>query len=128
MKKSDLKTGMIIETRDGNEYVVFINTCQPGFCSDCYRDENGDIALIVNQENYLWTSLNNYDEGLCKNDNNKYGDIVKIYIPSHPYAFMDITYEKSDRKLIWEREPQIKEMTMEDLEKHFGCKIKIVES
>ena len=125
MKKSDLRTGMIVETRSGSEYVVFINTCQPEFCSDNYRDENGDIALIVNQENYLWTSLNNYNEDLCKNDD-KSADIVKVYIPYHPYAFMDITYEKSDRKLIWEREVPIKEMTMKELEEHFGYKVKIV--
>lgn len=127
MKKSDLKTGMIVETRDGSEYVVFINACQPDFCSDNYRDENGNIALIINRENHLWTSLNYFDENLCK-DNGEYADIIRVYVPSHPYAFMDITYEKGDRKLIWEREVPIKEMTMKDLEEHFGCKIKIVES
>jgi hypothetical protein len=33
----------------------------------------------------------------------------------------------SHRPLLWERkEEPVKEMTMEDLEKHFGCKVKIV--
>ena len=128
MKKSDLKTGMIVETRNGREYVVFINTCQPSFCSDRYCDKNGNIALIINRENNLWTSLYNYNEELYRDNGDKSTDIMKVYVPSHPYSFMDITYEKEDRELIWEREVPIKEMTMKDLEKHFGCKIKIVES
>lgn len=128
MKKSDLKTGMIIETRNGREYVVFIDTCKPKYIvTEDYYDEQGRISLIINYNSHKWTSLSYYDEDLCRNNGDKSSDITKVYIPVHPYSFMDITYEDG-RNLIWERPEPIKEMTMKELEEHFGCKVKIVES
>ena len=126
MKKSDLRTGMIVELRDGKEYVVFIDVCTTQYISDHYINENNYNSLIVNGDNCLWQSLKDYKEDLC-NDNSKSYDIMKIYVPEHPYAFMKISYEKENRKLIWERK-EFKEMTMKELEEHFGCRIKIVES
>ena len=44
------------------------------------------------------------------------------------YLFNSTTMNLELRELIWERkeEEPIKELTMEELEKHFGCKVKIV--
>lgn len=118
MKKSDLKTGMIVITRDGNQFVVFIDvvdTCK-----------GGDLhSVIVNDED--WLSLKNYDENLIyKNDALPEFDIIEIYAPSNLFGFMNIEYEKDERKLLWKREDNIKEVTIRDIEDKFGCKVKIV--
>lgn len=38
----------------------------------------------------------------------------------------DIVYKMEDKYLLWRRPDPIKEMTMSELEEHFGCKVKIV--
>ena len=70
-------------------------------------------------------NLKEHDEDMCYKNDNSF-DIMKVYLPNHPYAFMNITYQESNRKLIWERN-NVKEMTMREIEEHLGCKIKIVE-
>lgn len=121
MKKSELKTGMIVETREGKEYVVFIDVCKTRYVSENY---NGNDSVLVN--NNIWLSLDDYEDNMLHSGKNNSFDIIKVYIPNHPYSFIDTSYEKSQRNLIWKRIEEAKEMTMEELEKHFGCKIKIV--
>lgn len=116
MQKSDLKTGMIVTTRNGNEYVVFL---------DCQHLYDSAKNVIVNRQFCCWNDLDlNYTENLtCKNFHSH--DIVKVQIPRHVYSFMDADYEKTVRKTIWERQ-ECKEVTMADVEKKFGCKVKII--
>lgn len=126
MKKSDLKTGMIVETRNGQEYVVFIDICKPQYILENYSKECSSV--LVNSKNRMWLNFDNYNEDMCFDENDESFDIMKVYIPNHPYAFMDIPHEDTLRKLIWNREhiePE-KEMTIKELENYFGCKIKII--
>ena len=122
MKKSDLKTGMIVETREGNEYIVFINTCK--------TESNPDINNVLVGQNNKWLNLYNYNENMEHINGEFEGvfDIVKVYIPYHPFTFTNITYQKEDRRLIWERDKKIKEVTLKELEEYFGYRIKIVDS
>lgn len=112
--KADLKTGMIVTTRNGYEFCVFRNI-------DMGCSKNYDC--IVN--NAMYIELENYNENLTRNDDIYLYDIIKIESASSPLCFMDIRYEKNKRTLLWECE-KVKEMTMAELEEHFGCKIKIV--
>lgn len=38
----------------------------------------------------------------------------------------DIAYDHNDRYVLWSRPDPVKEMTISELEEHFGCKVKIV--
>ena len=53
-------------------------------------------------------------------------DIVKVEVPYHPYDFLNLGHERDKRKLLWQEEPEIKEVTMSEVEEKFGCKVKIV--
>lgn len=130
MKKSDLKTGMIVEVRSGEEYVVFIDVCITQYVLENYIDQDKNNSLLIDSANNNWLDLGSYNENMCS-DSGKSFDIMKIYIPYHPYGFMNVSYNKEKRHLIWERntestEESTKEVTMKELEKYFGYKIKIV--
>ena len=116
MKLSDLKTGMIVTLRNGDEYVVFRDF------SDLYTEAT---SIICNGKS--WTNLCYYSDGMkCSSGclGNMH-DIVKVEIPYHPYSFFDLTREKHRRKLVW-KEESVKEVTMAEIEEKFGCKVKIV--
>ena len=116
MKKSDLKTGMIATRRDGMEFVVFVDAIN--------KRINDSGTVFVNASKYMWHKAENFNNDLT-HSTNKYWDIVKVELASHPYNYMDLNYEENKRQLLWERE-EVKEMTMKELEEHFGCKVKIV--
>lgn len=108
--KSDLKTGMIVETREGIKYVVLLNACMFG-------------DLIVNGNDLCWNGLSNYNDELIEHHGYNELDIVKVYKPKHPYTIH--TFEEDALELIWERE-EYKEMTIAEIEKELGYSIKIV--
>lgn len=108
--KGDLKTGMIVETREGVKYVVLRNACTFG-------------DLIVNGKDLYWNELSNYNDELIEHNDYNELDIVKVYKPKHPYAIH--TFEEDKLELIWERE-EYKEMTVAEIEKELGYKVKIV--
>lgn len=116
MKKSDLKTGMIVTLRNWNEYVVFIDA------QNTNMYDSGSV--IVNASKFLWQRLKDFNEDMT-NIREKKWDIMKVELASHPYCYMNLNNGRENRKLLWERE-EVKEMTMEELEKHFGCKVKII--
>ena len=63
MKKSDLKYGNVVETREGIKYL--------------YHCKNSDKFLNLDFDGFLW--IRNFDENLkCINDLNEL-DIVKVY-------------------------------------------------
>ena len=130
MKKSDLKTGMIVKTRDGGEYAVFIDTCKTIYTRKQYKTQ----SFLINSRDRSWIPLDDYNEDMLNQEElDGYFDIMEIYIPNHPYSFQDVKYEYEDKILIWERNETkeeikegIKEVTMKDIEDKFRCKIKIV--
>ena len=78
MKKLDLQTGMWVENRDGNKYIVLIDTISniDGWCY--LKEYNDDLTC-------------NYNE--CSNL-----DIIRVYEKS---------YTLKPGKLIWERKDKI---------------------
>ena len=115
MKKSDLKTGMIVELSDGEKRLVIANTLlglKAGSGGIAMRYINDDLTL----------------------DSILHGDIVKVY--SEPqdgradYIGSDISwFIKNDctkySRCIWERE-EPKDITVAEIEEILGYKIKIV--
>jgi hypothetical protein len=102
-KKSDLKTGMVVECRNGNRYTVMLDTVMT-------VDDAKDIIINV-ENNYGWNDLNDYTDDLrciCNNGNYEEFDIMKVYQPSHCYSFvassrLNKEYRVKDSMLIWER-------------------------
>lgn len=116
MKKSDLKTGMVLETRNGEKYLVMLNP-------DCK-----DMELINFKGGYMPLYYYNNELIFTEKPAEKPArefDVVKVY--SAGWTIRDLLSDKEHMKfkLIWERnEP--KEMTISEIEKELGYKIKIV--
>ena len=116
MVKSNLKTGMIVTTRDKREYVVF---------RDALSTYEGSGDVIVNGQTKNWDRLDDYNDNLKIKSGAGYSDIVKVEQANHPYSFMDIDYDKSSRKLLWERKAP-KKMTVSEIAEALGYEIEII--
>lgn len=102
MTKSDLKDFMVVETRDGNRYMV------------------AGHLLVRNDQHYY---LDHYDENLTMTTLKRNQlDIVKVYEKKKFFQLID-----DDMYLIWERQ-EAKEMTLVEIEVALGYPVKIVES
>jgi hypothetical protein len=107
LKEQYLVSGNVVETRKGEKYLVVENTLMN-------LDNGFNISSAYNDD----LIAEGYDEVI----NYKY-NIVKVYKRTRDCGFYVI---KDYLKLIWQREPKVKEVTMEELEKHYGCKVKVV--
>lgn len=112
--KSDLRTADVVVNSKGSYGVVLKGT---------YR---GDlIKWFLNDEDEIihkFRSLSSLNEDLTY----KYEAghrIIKVYRPTDPHDMSTMNAIK-DKYLIWEE--KIKEVTIEELERQFGCKVKIV--
>ena len=110
--KEDLKTGMVVETRNGNRYMVY-------------------GTHLVRNLNYV--DLNNYDQNMkCVSDNDF--DIMKCFdIYDDAYSIEDIiSPNKCYLDLLWKRKPEEKVISSNEafkvLKEHYGCDVKIKES
>ncbi len=103
MRKSDLKTGMWVELRNGNSHIVLLDT-----------PNEGDV-LGGNG----WNRFSSYSRDLT-NRSYKTLDIVKVF-EVHPTD----AFSGEDKKLIWERE-ETKEMTVAEISKKLGFDVKVV--
>lgn len=120
MQLSDLKTGMIVTTRDGSEYRVLRNI----ECGYEYARDPLGVMVSVTPTSKAWERLSVYKSTECHYNHQL--DIVKVEATNHPYGFFDLEYERNKRVLLWQEEPEIKEVTMSEVEEKFGCKVKIV--
>lgn len=113
--KADLKTGMVVETRNGNRYMVY-----------------GDKILRM----HFHVDLNSYDDKL----NNSYGeqfDIVKCFNIDEKCisCIEDLLENVNNDYILWQREieePEEKVISSNEafkvLKEHYGCDVKIKES
>lgn len=90
MKKNDIKIGMVVETRDGDFYLI--------------KEREGDIILAGKD---TWSSLSTYSDELkwCLNGKEHLLDIVKIY-KCDAYS-IDTLFDKEYLTLLWERQREI---------------------
>ena len=112
MKKSELKTNMLVEMRDGNKYLVkkdlptggliykdesdlFVGEIE-GFMSFCEYSE--DLLCYDDELNQMF-----YDYGRDEIAENY--DIMKVYTPCKVYAFTpEGEFNLDNYKLLWARE------------------------
>lgn len=110
--KADLKTGMVVETRNGNRYMVY-------------------GTHLVRNLNHV--DLNNYDQNMKCVSNNDF-DIMKCFdIYDDAYSIEDIiSPNKFYLDLLWKRKPEEKVISSNEafkvLKEHYGCDVQIKES
>lgn len=108
MKKSDLKVGYVVVTRDGKKYMVMSNS-------------SGGLLLIAGIDN--WEPLSSYDDdlifcyegGTLKEVGNPKFDIVKVYGYSNVNN-MSMALNLNSRPLLWEREEETQEQPANRIE------------
>lgn len=109
LKEQYLVSGNVVELRNGSQYLVVSNT-------------------LMNLDGDNWGTTSSYTDNLT-HGHYLHLDIIKVYIRKYHSSFFGIE-PYSNLKLIWERNPKVKEVTMEDalnvLEQHYGCKVKVV--
>ena len=110
MKLDELETGMIVETRCGNSYIVM-------------RDfiDYGDVLAGLSCNNIIsntWIRLSAYNKDMTHPTLPNI-DIMSVYASS-------VYSVDTPTKLLWGRK-EYKEVTMKEIEEKFGCKVKIVE-
>ena len=98
MTKSELKTGYIVTLRDGNEYIVILNSeaCRKS------KDVSPEQDILLQNATKCWNRLSEYRENLT-NIYFSSSDIVKVEKAPNPYSFIDLKHDKNLRKLLWER-------------------------
>ena len=112
MKKSDLRTGMRVTTRDGRKYIVLL---------DIKHKYDGSKNVLVEVGKRSWHNLDNFSDDLTANYN---GDtIVKVEVPTHVYAIM--SDQSRPFEVICERK-EPKEMTLVEIESKLGYPVKII--
>lgn len=109
MTLNDLKTGMIVKTREGKYHIIM-------------RDfiDQGDILAGLSYDNRIsnsWINLSKYNQDMTHSEIPSL-DIVDVYASS-------VYSADTPTKLLWERKKH-KEVTMQEIEEKFGCKVKIV--
>jgi hypothetical protein len=122
MKKSDLRTGMIVTLRNGKEYVFFRNFVTT---TEYSMNTSADGVFVYGQKR-MWMLGCDYNNNLLmKEREHSQFDVMKVEMCNHPYCFMDPEYGKDNRKLIWERQ-EAKKMTVSEIEAILGYKIEVV--
>ena len=110
MKKEDLKSGMIVETRSGKLGMVLLDTAE--------GDIIGGGTNITDNER-MWMPLNSLSDDLTyttypgRND----ADIVKVYKPTLNNRYGSFDVDKT--LLVWERKETI-ELSFEEIAKRLG--------
>lgn len=127
MKLENIKNGMIVKTRDGDYHLVMDNKKEEGFrLLDIVENTGEKVVFNLSDGNYPignYLDLDDYKENLT-NLSNKEFDIMYIYTLEYFGELFRGNFKKH-LTCIWKRE-ETKEMTVEELEKELGYKIKIV--
>lgn len=112
MKKEDIKSGMVVKLRNGTW---------------CLALTHEGILKFVSKE-WIECNIDDYNDSLeCQSNNKLFDasvfDIVEVGIAQCPKQLL---LDDKSFNIIWERD-EVKEMTIEEIEKELGYKIKIVE-
>ena len=109
MTLKDLRSGMVVETRDGDRYLVLVD-------GEDIHMMCGDGALHMGQ----WEVQQLYHDDLTRKNGFNDHDVMKVY--SRVQSFYKVNATKN---LLWERE-KAKKMTLEEIEKALGYPVKVV--
>jgi hypothetical protein len=106
MKKSDLRSGMVVVTRKGTIGIVLLGTT------------NGNIIGGCGKGNGSWKPFDSITDDLCETAGFRQYDIVKVYnaLANRWFGSVDLT----QLDLIWERDEEPVELTIEQIAEKFG--------
>lgn len=130
MKKSEIKNGMHVITKDGSEYVIISDVYAP-----CQIDNGNTAKVAMLGLKGGWMNLDQYDEeSLCfrdkpseiEEDDWQY-DIEEVYAPKYyTYTFESVqSKDKHDFTRLWKR--GVKKMTKAEIEAELGYEIEIID-
>ena len=105
LKEKYFISGNVAETREGNKYLIV-----------------NDGAMRLDGEGFIRKSETKDD---LTGMNFLQFDFMKVYKMTQLTAFNYIE-KYGELELIWQREEKVKEVTMAELEKQYGCKVKVV--
>ena len=118
MTKSELKTGMVVTTKEGHKYRVYRNIATD---YTNLSDKNNDVLVSSLAD---WLRLENYNDNLTHKLYKEY-DIMKVELVNHPYDFIKDLDNVKITKTLWERQ-EVKELTVAEISKLLGYEVKIV--
>lgn len=115
MKKNDLLTSDVVLSSKGSYGIVLRGTAK-GDLIKWFKNDKGEVI-------HKYRSLDMINDDLTFKHDGKDNRIIKIYrvTDQHDMTTMNAI---DDKYLIWEE--KTKEVTILDLEKLFGCKVKVV--
>lgn len=120
MNKSDLKTGMMVVTRDGDKYMVMLNV-------EYATEFKESLNVIVSEDGWMPLWRFSKDLKLNANDTSEL-DIVAVYSPKMTASLWKKNIKDDDYwECIWKREESPVEMTIAEIEKKLDIKnLKII--
>ena len=113
MNKRELKTGMIVVTREGKEYMVIRNLRAKDM-----RETN----VLVGVEHSGYCFFSSFNEDLTANKGDRDFDIMEVFMID--YA-ADVIYNNKERTLIWRRKEK-KTYTYAQLQEILGTEFEVV--
>lgn len=121
MIKSELRTGMIVITREGVRCMVYKGIHTTSTNNNKYHD-----VIVAMDGSHYWNVLNDYTENMeTKTRSLQRYDIVEVIEVNHPYSFTDHNYEVDRQKTIWKR-PEKKKYTYAQLREILGEEFEVV--
>ena len=107
MTKSELKTGMVVEYRDGEKRIVLRDT------------PIGDVLICKDR----WNSLNSYTDDLRNTTGAPHIDIIAVYTPMEESQMEQENWNA--QTCIWRRSEvkEVKEVTIAEIAKKFGVAV-----
>ena len=117
MKKSQLKTGHLLELENGEFVTVIKSSLFSG-------------GIVKDIESGSWDYLDIYNNDMINESEHGHASIIKVYKPAHP-GFLGVKPSSDGIRrhtLIWERPEEIIELTIDEIAEWKGVdpsKIKI---
>lgn len=115
MRLGELKTSDVVLSSKGSFGIVLRGTPK-GDLIKWFKNKNGEII-------HKYRSLDMINDDLTFKFDGKDNRIIKVYRVTDQHDMTTLN-AIDDKYLIWEE--KVKEITMAELEKKYGCKIKIV--
>ena len=130
MKKSDIKNGMHVITKDGNEYVIMNDIYAPKQIED-----NNTANVIMLGIDGGWMNFDQYNDDLCfrdiegevEDDDFQY-DIEEVYVPKYYARTLESVLKEKNKNCftrLWKR--GVQKMTKAEIEAILGYEIEIVD-
>lgn len=130
MKKSEIRNGMHLITKGGEEYIIVSSIYAPKQIEDHNTAKVAMLSLDCG-----WMNFDQYDDDLCfcdtvdevEDDDYMY-DIDEVYVPNYYCWTLESALEsknKNDFTRLWKR--GVQKMTKAEIEAELGYKIEIVD-